>query len=385
MYFSFKTIPEDFIVKEILNYNLDWVWDFFYVFFEKKGINTMDVINSICKEFNLKRNNLWIAWLKDKDWTTQQWLSIHKKYLKHCWGEKIFLSFIKWIEWIITIILTWWHSIPLSVWKNKWNYFTIILKKRETLPALLKNKLEENLINSLSQWIPNIFWYQRFWKWNKNFKKVLKIFSWEEITSNDSYEQKFKYQTFGSLWFNEYVMRRRDKKDFLVGWDIMVNGRNAFWTQVSVYNNKRLSHFDYRKGKEIYEWKSFREPSNYTRESDYIEWKRIPTWPVLGTELLVCKKWTQWREYDDPIIKESKFLEQGEVILKKIKIYWYRRPLWILPKDLEWNWQDWNLILRFFLPTWCYASSFLAFLLKDIDPKWCESNNLKILRINQDL
>lgn len=385
MYFSFKDTPEDFIVKEILDYNLDWVWEFFYIFFEKEHINTMDVINSICKKFNIKRNNLWITWLKDKDWITQQRLSIQKKYLKQCWWEKEFLLFIKSINWVENIISTWWHSTPLSVWKNKWNQFTITLKKRETLPDLLKSRLEENLGNSLSRWIPNIFWYQRFWKGNKNFKKVQKIFSWEEPVFNNDYEQKFKFQTFGSLWFNEYVMRRWNEKKFLVDWDIMVNWWNAFWTQVSLYSNNKLSHFDYRKEKELHKWKPFREPSKYLWESDYIEWKWIPTGPVLGTEQLVCKEWTPWRIYDDLIIKESKFLEEWETILKKIKIYWYRRPLWILPKDLEWEWQDWNLILNFFLPTWCYASCFLAFLLKDIDPKWCESNNLKILRINQDL
>ena len=385
MYFSFKTTPEDFVVKETLNHNLDWVWDFFYIFFEKKKVNTMDVINAICKKYNIKRNNLWITWLKDKDWITQQRLSIHKKYLNLCWWEKNILSFIRDINWITNIITTWRHWDPLSVWKNKWNYFTIKLQKREELPALLKKKLEENLINSLSQWIPNIFWYQRFWKWNKNFKKVLKIFSWEETSTEDKYEQKFKYQTFGSLWFNEYVMRRRNSKDFLINWDIMVNWWNAFWTNVSIYNDKRLFHFDYRKEKELNEWKPLWEPSDYIWESDYIKWKWIPTWPVLWTEQLICKNQTPWREYDNAILKESKFLEQGESILKRIKIYWYRRPLWIIPEELEWNWQDWDLILKFFLPTWCYASSFLTFLLKDIDPKWCESNNLKILRINQDL
>ena len=382
MYFSFKSQPEDFLVKEVLEYPLDWIWDFFYIFFEKRLINTMDVINTICHEYHLKRNNLWICWLKDKDWITQQRISIHKKYLLQCWWENKFLSFMRWIKWITDIIDTWRHNSPLSVWKNKWNIFTITLKKRENLPESLKDSINTNLINFQKNWIPNIFWYQRFWKWNKNFKKVLKILSWEEKIS-DNYEQKFKFQTFGSLRFNEYVMRRRENSDLLIDWDIMVNWRNAFWTNISVYSKNKLHHFDYREEKKIHEWSTFREPSEFQRTSDYIKWKWIPTWIVLWTEQLVCKAWTAWRIYDDSIIKESKFLEWGENLLRKIGIFWYRRPLWIIPQELERDWNNWDLILKFFLPTWCYASSFLTFLLKDIDPKWCESNNLKILRINQ--
>lgn len=382
MYFSFKTIPEDFLVNEILDFDLDWVWDYLYILFEKKQLNTMEIINLICKNFNIKRNNLWIAWLKDKDWITQQWISISKKHLKQCWWQDKFLSYLNTFTKTIRI---WWHSLPLSVWKNKWNHFTIRLRKRKTLPDNLKILLEENIRNLSLSWFPNIFWYQRFWKWNKNFKKVLKIFSWEEKIRDNSYEQKFKFQTFWSLWFNEYVMRRWDSKDNILNWDIMVNWWNAFWTDIAIFIDNKLFHFDYWKEKENIEWTPVREPSNNLWESDYNSSKWIPTWPVLWIEQLLCKQTTPWRKYDEDILKESKFLEWWYKILKQFKIYWYRRPLWILPQDLQWERENWDLILNFFLPTWCYASTYLTFLLKDIDPAWCESNNLKILRIKQEL
>ena len=382
MFFSFKTVPEDFLVNEILDFNLDWVWDYLYVLFEKKQLNTMEIINHICKNFNIKRNNLWIAWLKDKDWITQQWISISKKHLKQCWWQDNFLSFLNTYTKTIKI---WRHSLPLSVWKNKWNYFTIRLRKRKTLPNDLILILEENIRNLSLTWFPNIFWYQRFWKWNKNFKKVLKIFSWEDKIQDNSYEQKFKFQTFWSLWFNEYTMRRRENKDIILDWDIMVNWWNAFWIDIAFFMDNKLFHFDYWKEKENIGWTPIREPSNNLWESDYNSSKRISTWPVLWIEQLLCKQTTPWRKYDEDILKESKFLEWWYKILKQFKIYWYRRPLWILPQDLQWERENWDLILKFFLPTWCYASTYLTFLLKDIDPTWCESNNLKILRINQEL
>ena len=377
MFFSFKTKPEDFFVKEELNFQLDWIWDFFYVFFEKRLLNTMDIINSLCNEFNLKRNDIWITWLKDKEWITQQRFSISKKYLKCCWWQQNFLSFLKEN---VKIIGSWWHNQPLSVWQNKWNRFIIRLRKRTPIPEDLKIKLEKNIKNSQKSPFPNIYWFQRFWKWNKNFKKVLRLLTWEDIWKNN-YEVKFTLQTFWSLWFNEYTMRRRENKQTLLEWDIMVNWWNAFWTQVAIYSNQKLSHFDYRKEKELIKWKTFREAKTYLRDSDYIVWNRFPTWPVLWSEQLVCKQWTPWRDCDDNILKESLFLDTGHKLLKNYKIYWYRRPLWITPKNLQRSWEDWDLILDFSLPTWCYATSYLTFLLNEIDPKWCESNNLKIPRI----
>ena len=253
-------------------------------------------------------------------------------------------------------------------------------RKRKPIPEILKTKLEKNIKDSQETPFPNTYWFQRFWKWNKNFKKVLRLLTWEDIWKNN-YEVKFTLQTFWSLWFNEYTIRRRENKQTLLEWDIMVNWWNAFWTQVATYSNQKLSHFDYRKEKELIKWKAFREAKTYLRDSDYIVWNRFPTWPVLWSEQLVCKQWTPWRDCDDSILKESLFLDTGHKLLKNYKIYWYRRPLWITPKNLQRSWEDWDLILDFSLPTWCYATSYLTFLLKEIDPKWCESNNLKIPRI----
>jgi len=67
MYFSFKNQPSDFIVSEILPFELSGNWDFFYIFFEKEKLNTMEIVLWICKNMKLKREQLGIAGLKDKE------------------------------------------------------------------------------------------------------------------------------------------------------------------------------------------------------------------------------------------------------------------------------------------------------------------------------
>jgi tRNA pseudouridine13 synthase len=375
MLFSFKEKIEDFIVQEELSFNCSWTWDFFFVFFEKKNENTMEIINLLCKNLNLQRKELWIAWLKDKDAITRQRLSISKRSLKRCWWEKTFLNLLNEKA---RVLKTDWHNEPLAIWKNRGNTFTIRLRKKEEISWANKEAIEKK-IKEMSLWFPNTFWIQRFWKGNKNYKKALKYFSWEVSFSEDSYEVKFKLQAFWSMWFNEYVMKRWENKDLLVEGDIMVNWRNAFWTEVAVFQSNKLSHFDYWKEKENNIGKEYWEPSHYDWTSDYSE-KRFPTGPVLWTEQLLCPNWSKAREYDEELLLSSNFLKHWAKISKKFNLYWFRRPLWITPEKLSWERDNWDLVLSFSLPTWSYASSFLSHILWNIDPKGCLENGLIIPR-----
>lgn len=412
MYFSFKNTVEDFLVEEQLDFSLSGSGDFFYIFFEKEKLNTMDILMEICGKFGVKRDDLWIAGLKDKQGITRQRLSISKKRLKAAGGETQFLDFLKSK---VKILETWWHETPLAVGKNKGNRFKIRLRRREELPEEKKKLLEEQLEISKKIWFPNAFWIQRFGKGNKNYKKAEKLFN-EGLQGKIGYEVKFKLQAFGSMRFNELVMKRREEKAFLLEGDILVNGWNAFWTWVANYMGGKLQHFDYWKLKEQLslrevEWNGTTKPLNeyhtvfasvatcpeevgkqssrtnfwtakvIERDSDYNASLRFPTGAVLGMEQLLCLEWTEARSYDDWQIQESWFLKFGSEISRNYQLYGFRRPLWVKPTDLEWKREEGDLLLSFFLPTGSYASVFLASILGGIDPKGCESNGLIIPRI----
>ena len=154
MYFAFKSQPSDFIVSEVLPYELSGHGDFFYIFFEKEKLNTMEVVLRICKAMKLKREQLGIAGLKDKEGITKQRISISQKYLKTCGGKDQFLAFLKSK---LHILKTDRHHEPLAVGKNKGNHFEIRLRKRERLPAELKSGLESKLKKSKESCFPNAF------------------------------------------------------------------------------------------------------------------------------------------------------------------------------------------------------------------------------------
>lgn len=377
MYFAFKSQPSDFVVHEVLPFELSGNGDFLYILFEKEQVNTMDIIMWICESRELKREQLGIAGLKDKEGITRQRLSISKKYLKSCGGASEFLNFLKER---VKVLKTWRHDAPLAIGKNSGNHFEIRLRWRTLLPEEKRKELEAQLEKSKKTWFPNAFGIQRFGKGNKNFKKAHKIFS-EGISWTAGYEVKFKLQAFWSMRFNELVMKRWNEWAFLLEWDIMVNGRNAFWTSVASYHHGKLQHFDYWKLKEYAEHQKFLEAEEILWTSDFNAECRFPTGAVLGAEQLICQRGSEARVYDDRQITTSGFEKFWSKISNHYKIYGFRRPLWVNAKHLERMRDNNDLILKFFLPTGSYASVFLATLLKDIDPQGCVSNGLIIPRI----
>ena len=56
--FSFKQKSQDFVVTEELPFALANTGDVFFVFFEKRNLNTMDVVNHLCSACNISRLTL---------------------------------------------------------------------------------------------------------------------------------------------------------------------------------------------------------------------------------------------------------------------------------------------------------------------------------------
>ena len=84
MHFVFKEQIGDFIVEEVLEEAPCGHGESYYIFFEKRGINTMEVVEHLIQNLPLKREDIGIAGLKDKAGITRQRLSIYKKKIKQC-------------------------------------------------------------------------------------------------------------------------------------------------------------------------------------------------------------------------------------------------------------------------------------------------------------
>ena len=142
MHFIFKEQIEDFIVEEVLEEVPYGDGESYYIFFEKRGINTMEVVEHLIQNLPLKREDIGIAGLKDKAGITRQRLSIYKKKIKQCWGIDQISHFLKQK---VRLFSSNWHTEPLAVGKNKGNLFEIRLRKRRALDNKQIQALEEKI------------------------------------------------------------------------------------------------------------------------------------------------------------------------------------------------------------------------------------------------
>ena len=441
MFFQIKSKPEDFVVEEVLwEWLPTWKWDFLYIFFEKENLTTMDIVDDLTKNFHFQRDEIGIAWLKDKAWITKQWISISQCSLNKIWWEELFIQTL-WKK--VRILKKSYNESWLKVASNQWNRFEIHLRARQNISKEIKSQVDNNVQKIIEKWFPNCFGMQRFGKWKKNFyeaKDRLKVLAkeynerWQLKESDLPYHLRFLLQAYPSMYFNEYVLNRWEKWLFLLQWDILVDRFNSNSVRTAVYDSQKIYPFDYQKLKKEKSDLNFFEPEPHptplllgegshvvavevnTQDSSvkaaegqkipptplikggnlkdggivslfegglYDVNKRFPTWPMLWWNLLLPSEWTKARVRDSQLLALADFGEWMQQVCKIYNLRWVRRVLFIRVPDLKFEWDKDDIKLEFFLPTWCYATTLISFILQWIDYLTLKDNSLLIPRISE--
>jgi len=389
MLFQIKSKPEDFIVEEMLwKWIPSWKWDFLYIFFEKENLTTMDIVDDLTKNFHLQRDEIGIAWLKDKAWITRQWISISKPSLDKIWWEGLFLQTLRKK---VRILEKSYDESWLKVASNLWNRFEIRIRARQEISKEIKSQIEKNVQNIIERWFPNCFGMQRFGKWKKNFYEakdrlnaLVKEYNekWKLKEADLPYHLRFLLQAYPSMYFNEYVLNRRERGLFLLQWDILVDRFNSNWVKTIVYDSQKIYPFDYQKLKKEKSDLSFFEPNISDGWGDFDSNKRFSTWPMLWWNLLLPSTWTKARVRDNQLLELAEFDEWMQQVCKIYNLRWVRRVLFIKVPDLEFEWDNDDIKLQFFLPTGSYATTLVSFILQWIDHLTLKDNSLLIPRIS---
>ena len=390
MLFQIKSKPEDFVVEEVLwEWVPSWKWDFLYIFFEKENLTTMEIVDDLTKNFHLQRDEIGIAWLKDKAWITRQWISISQRSLNKIWWEDLFIQ-ILWKK--VRILEKSYNEFWLKVASNQWNKFEIRLRARQNISKEIKNQIENNVEKIIEKWFPNCFGMQRFGKWKKNFyeakdrlKQLAQEYNekWKLKESDLPYHLRFLLQAYPSMYFNEYVLNRWEKWLFLLQWDILVDRFNSNWVKTVDYDSQKIYPFDYQKLKKEKSDSNFFEPSISDKWDDFDSNKRFPTWPMLWWNLLLPSEWTKARVRDNQLLQLAEFDEWMQQVCKIYNLRWVRRVLFIKVSDLKFEWDKDDIRLQFFLPTWSYATTLVSFILQWIDHLTLKDNSLLIPRISE--
>ncbi len=348
MRFSFKQKARDFFVSEKLPFELSGKGDALFVYFEKRNLNTHDVIDHLRTRFKISRKTLGIAWLKDKRAVAKQWISIYDSALEKLWGEELFVNTLAEIVRIIEVNR---HEFPIGLSVPIKNEFHIRLRSNTKLWQREKEQSIEIVQWLLDDGYPNMFGEQRFGINGKNRKQWQDIMQWKSRIKMVNGEKIFKLQAFSSKIFNDYVKKRAKK------WFQLLDGDLLTWLEwkeqgYGFYQEqtKKVAVCDIQSDRE-----SFFFVPKVTGEMIEPESRNMMlTGPVawFNTPLPMDKAGE----------RESKFLERHHLdpdymhMFKELRVFWLRRPLRVNPMFTNVRYQKEDLLIDFTLPAGSYAS-----------------------------
>lgn len=340
-FFSFKQQHTDFVVEEILPFELSWQGEYLYMFIEKQNISTFELIQFITNNSTLRKQDIGIAWLKDKRGVTRQRLCFLRKDIAWFGIKKL-------LQRKVTVLESSFHDRFLERGMNLWNHFAIKIRNKDIINDQRFDTLVQKILeDSHNYGFLNLFGSQRFGFDGKNRQVGMDILTGQRFhlkgTENTIQEKKFKVQAARSFLFNRYALQREREKTLstMIPGDVILNTNNQKLTRTQ--NKKKLTQ-------------------------DHI----LITGPLFGYDLMT---WS-FESIENIMNKASEQLPAVQRELKlfadvwltpssvslcqKRKIYGLRRPLVQRAYDVKLQrLTPWMFLLHFFLPKSTYASTFL--------------------------
>jgi tRNA pseudouridine13 synthase len=159
----YKVTPEDFAVDEVPAYTPCGVGDHVWLWVEKRGLSTLDLLHELGEALDQDERSFGIAGLKDAQAVSRQWVSIEHVDTKRCEGlrgERFAVLDVKR------------HGNKLRMGHLRGNRFGITLRgaRPEDLAAA-----QANLADMAARGVPNYFGEQRFGKRGANLQKGLEV------------------------------------------------------------------------------------------------------------------------------------------------------------------------------------------------------------------
>lgn len=316
----FKAQPEDFVVIEDLGFEPDGNGEHILVSVRKRGENTAWIAGLLAKAAGVNRGAVTWAGLKDRHAVTEQWFGIHLPG-----KDEPDLSIIE--NENIQILQRSRHSRKMRTGALKGNYFRLVLRDVERCDAI------EARLQAIGQaGVPNYFGEQRFGRNGSNLEAAEAMFGGKRIKDRD--KRSIFLSAARSYLFNQVISARIQAglaRQMLAGDCLMLAGSHSFFSEAEISSElmARLASGDLQLTAPL--WGRGRDTAQG---------------PALEFEREVLAAFEVWR-----LGLEAAGLQQE------------RRPLLLVPHDWRWEWSPEGLVLNFWLPAGCYATSLLRELL----------------------
>ncbi len=323
-YGMLRESPSDFIVNETLSFEPSGEGEHAFVYIQKTGLNTDDVVKKLAIHANVARSTVSYAGMKDRQAITKQWFSVQLPGKQDPDWTMLNDDTLQ-IEQVTR------HLKKLKRGTIKFNVFEIIVSKLD----VDKNLIQQRALSIQKYGVPNYFMEQRFGYHCQNLSRAKNIFSRNEKIKNRKIKSLF-LSSARSFLFNEVLAQRVERQTWNkaeTGDAFMLDGTRQFFqfNELSTDLPERLDEHDIHS-----------------------------TGPLFGAGESISKG-------DTEIIEQTVFTKNNifcEALIK-YKVEPARRALRVVPGNFMLDWLDGNkLKLTFNLPSGSYATAVVRELLR---------------------
>lgn len=328
-----RASADDFEVNEVPGYELSGAGEHLYLWVEKRNQNTGWVAEQLARSLSVPLQAVGYAGLKDRYALTRQWFSVHLPGRDDSGLPSLQIEGV-------TVLRQIRHHRKLRTGGLRGNHFRIVARSLAGDMAGLQGRLE----NITTYGVPNYFGEQRFGNHGGNLDKALSMFKGE--TRPRRALKSIYLSAARSFLFNEVLSRRIGENTWqtLIPGDVlMLDGSH------SVFRSKG-------------------QPADELASRLAAGDLHI-TGPLYG-------KGTPMVEDAAFDLEESVFSRYPEFAagLSAAGLKPERRALRVIPKELQWQFENDNLILDFTLPAGSYATAVLRELIDYVEEPRMNAN-----------
>ncbi len=322
-----KTAPEDFDVEEIPSYEPCGEGEHLFLWVEKKGLSSDQMIQFIARSLEIPSRDIGIAGKKDKIAITRQFVSVPVKA-----ADRIGRI----ADENVTVLSTKAHTNKLSTGHNRGNRFKVIVRNLSNPDPALIEKIVDR-IQDIG--FPNFYGIQRFGVEGDTAEIGFKILKGEDASLSKQWRvrsrKKFVISAAQSFLFNRYLMQRILER----GISTLMSGDVVFKSTGGIFRVEDLK----------------------TEQKRFEAKEIVPAGPIFGSKTYPATE--DALAFEDEILSDAGierelFSEFGKIMLGS------RRAITCRPGDLVYALSGKDLCLQFTLPSGSYATVLLAAFMK---------------------
>lgn len=322
-----KQQPEHFYVEEVLGFEPSGEGEHVFLEIEKVGINTQEVADRIARVAAVSARQVSYSGMKDKNAVTRQWFSVQLPGRKDLDWSSLPDSSIRLLQHAR-------HGKKLRRGVHRCNRFRLVLSELAGDTEVFERKLE----TVLQRGFPNYFGEQRFGRGGMNVHKAQLWFQGRDRPKR--HIQGLYLSAVRAFLFNQILSRRVSEQS----WDQVLEGE-------LVMLDGSQSLFEYRADDDSTKDIPLRLASGDIH----------PTGPMYGASTGMTAS-AQVAQLEQEVLATYPDLLRG---LEHAGAKAQRRPLRVIPSDLQWQQQNNRAEITFTLPRGCFATALVRELVSE--------------------